>query len=458
MVNRLFRAILNSSVIMSWTSLISRLGMAAIVLPFIVVNLSETDISLWFFILILSRFKDLFDFGYLDNIARKASYYKGEKEGGKIKHLYFFSLDVYKKNSMYCFFALLFLAVLGLYLKSMLPADRIIEMSILVVLIAISNSIFIFGNRYVSILFGLDYISQIKSWDTLFTLLNIISLISVMLYSPALWAIVIINSFWTILTVIRNRYFCNKIVRELSGHAIVTCNSGFQSIKLNSKKDYFASLLSMGYIQLFNYLVSVFLPVGISNAYLLLDNIMEQIKNISRIPFYVNRPKMARDFKSTGVLNYTDVRRYMLSSSATLAIGVFLFAILGPFLLLAIGSKVVFDLYIWITLAIFASIERLSAMHNQLYVIVTDEVIVHKLLARTMMFVTVIIFIFYFLNFKYFIYPLSFAISYLVVFYPPLVKYNLCFFKISFLKFEVFNLLTCTFLVFSLFLLFFWLG
>ncbi|EPO2911937.1 hypothetical protein ACT7TL_003511, partial [Vibrio cholerae] len=276
--------------------------MAIIVLPYIVVRFNAEEISVWLFILIINRLRDIFDFGYLDNISREVSYSKGQRLTSGLKLVIDFSNFIYARNSMLCFIFLLLSITAGFYFKGHFEYFDCFDSVFIILVVVVSNSIYVYGNKYIAILFGLDYISMIRSWDTLFTLMNIGTILLGIIVFPSLITIITINSAWVVIAVLRNRYMASKVIfYECPNKEPLNEVNAFNAdkIKKNANRDFFSSLLTSGYAQGFNYFISIFLPLSFSNTYLLLDNIVEQIKNLSRVPFYVNRPKMAAQYKKT---------------------------------------------------------------------------------------------------------------------------------------------------------------
>ncbi|EGR5064132.1 hypothetical protein C1E47_19320, partial [Vibrio cholerae] len=183
--------------------------------------------------------------------------------------------------------------------------------------------------------------------------------------------------------------------------------------------------------------------LSFSNTYLLLDNIVEQIKNLSRVPFYVNRPKMAAQYKKTGFLDIILIRKYIMFSTLTLCLSLFLFSIFAPYVLDLIDSKVEFDSTIWLVICTYAMIERLGAMHNQIYVIMNNKVIAHKYLPITVLISTVILSFFLYFNISPSFYVLAFSLSYLFTFYVPISQLNIREFSVKRLYFEAYNYILC---------------
>lgn len=446
MICRLLNKLASSSILMTWASLIARMGMAIIVLPYIVVRFNAEEISVWLFILIINRLRDIFDFGYLDNISREVSYSKGQRLTSGLKLVIDFSNFIYARNSTLCFIFLLLSITAGFYFKGHFEYFDCFDSVFIILVVVVSNSIYVYGNKYIAILFGLDYISMIRSWDTLFTLMNIGTILLGIIVFPSLITIITINSAWVVIAVLRNRYMASKVIfYECPNKEPLNEVNAFNAdkIKKNANRDFFSSLLTSGYAQGFNYFISIFLPLSFSNTYLLLDNIVEQIKNLSRVPFYVNRPKMAAQYKKTGFLDIILIRKYIMFSTLTLCLSLFLFSIFAPYVLDLIDSKVEFDSTIWLVICTYAMIERLGAMHNQIYVIMNNKVIAHKYLPITVLISTVILSFFLFFNISPSFYVLAFSLSYLFTFYLPISQLNIREFSVKRLYFEAYNYILC---------------
>ncbi|HFG1996631.1 TPA: hypothetical protein ACGF51_003636, partial [Vibrio cholerae] len=127
----------------------------------------------------------------------------------------------------------------------------------------------------------------------------------------------------------------------------------------------------------------------------------------------------------------------------TLCLSVFLFSIFAPYVLDLIDSKVEFDSTIWLVICTYAMIERLGAMHNQIYVIMNNKVIAHKYLPITVLISTVILSFFLFFNISPSFYVLAFSLSYLFTFYLPISQLNIREFSVKRLYFEAYNYILC---------------
>lgn len=413
--------------------MLSRLSLAAFVFPIVLLVLDHDSISIWLFLLILNRIRDLFDFGYIDNFSRNYSYLSGVSASGKIKSLLKYSNSVYVKSSIICFLMLNLIGFLGLYVKGFdFYQYRSYYFSVMAV--SVSGALFIYGNRYVSFLFGLDKIQEIKRWDTVFTIMNICSLLIAIYKSPSVFMLTVTNSIWVALTVMRNFFLFRRYTREIN--KVVEEKIEHGGIKRNARREFIASLFSLGYNQTFNLSISLFLPISISNVYLFLDNVVEQIKNLSRVPFYVKRPRIARVIRRDGFVDCNEISRYVFQSHLVLFLGLISFFILGDYILGMIKSSILIDKKIWLSLSIYAAVERFSSIHNQLNIILSDAVKTHFYLMITCIVSMISTLVFLALDVNYYFYPLTFVIGHVIYYSWHVAKSNYALMGVTFMDFE----------------------
>lgn len=406
----MIKAIFRSAMLMTWTSLLSRLVLSMLVLALVLNVLSPEELSVWFFFIIIARLRDIFDFGYLDNVARTYSYMLVDKDkAAKVTKVYSFARKKYTLFSWLCFISSLIIGGLGLYLKDFNPLVQV-EYYFCLFLLSISNAVFIYGNLYVSYLFGKNRISILKGWDTFFNILNTISFFAVYYFSPSILNFLIVNSVWVILIVIRNYWLVGYKYRRLIVDEFEE-DVGLLLMSKNSRKEFFSGLYSMGLIQGLNFYISTQLNISLSNRYLLLDNIIEQIKNLARVPFYVKRPSFAASSRGGGI-DLREVKNAMLFSQVVLIIGCIFFYCLADLILSFVGSNVMFDGLLWGALFSAALLERYTAMHNQLFIIVNNVIKSHIFYFVTLIVFSTFMLVFYFNQVSYYFYPLALLLSY----------------------------------------------
>jgi hypothetical protein len=439
----------NSATLMTWASLFSRMGMVVFILPLILIEFDELEISIWFLFIILTRIRDIFDFGLLDNIARTYSYaYKNDAvedgsglEYQKIYKIKDFSKNIYKKATLLCLISLSIIGFSVLIYKVGIHQEAFVYWISLALLI-LSSSFFIYGNQYVAIFVGLNQIALVKYWDTIFSTLNIISLILVLLVHPSFMLVIIVNSLWIVLTVIRNILLfrildkvCNIPPTPATFNDKLSRNDANLIIS-NAKKEFFSSIFSVGFIQLVNLIISAKFPINLSNQYLLFDNLMEQIKNVSRAPFYTKRPSIAMAISKNKYITKDVVYFPILFSHLTFTLGVVFMLLFGTLLLELINSNIPFDPTLWCVIGCAGFIERFTAMHNQLYVIINNKILTHIYMPITAIISTLIIGLFYWVD-NVMLFPIAISIGYLIYFSWRVSKDNYNYFKQSAVSFEL---------------------
>jgi len=448
-MNILFK-IKNSATLMTWASLFSRMGMVIFILPLILIEFNELEISIWFLFIILTRVRDIFDFGLLDNVARTYSYtYKSEGEQcvgkvnvahQKIYQIKEFSNRIYTKATLLCLISLSVIGF-GILIYKVGLHQEVIYYWVSLALLVLSSSIFIYGNQYVAIFVGLNQIALIKYWDTIFSALNIISLIIILLIQPSFLLVVITNALWVVLTVTRNALLfrrINKICNISSQDSVLHDKLSHDDKRLiitNAKKEFFSSIFSVGFIQSINLIISAKFSITISNQYLLFDNLMEQIKNVARAPFYTKRPSFAMMVSKNNNLTKDTVFLPILLSHATFTLGVIFILLFGATFLQFIDSTIFFEPILWTVIGVAGFVERFTAIHNQLFVIINNKIVTHIYMPITAITSILIIFLFSWVD-NVLLFPVSISIGYLSYFSWRVSKDNYKYFQHNILSFE----------------------
>jgi len=376
----------NSALMMTWLSFVTRSGIVIFVLPLILVQLNPVEISIWFIVVILNRIRDVFDMGFVDNFSREISYSLGNSNVKVLKEVVNYASRVYL---ILCFASGMSLLLIGLSILLMKYGAGFIdfEKALTLIVVSVSSAAHIYGNRYVSFLYGSGKIADMKFWDSIFNFANILALIAFLLVLPSVVAVVVVNSIFILSIVLRNSLFYRSALNDIG-------SKGFQKIEKksnldvkkrilkNSLRELYSSIFGVGLVQLANIIITVKFPVSVSNQYMLIDSLVEQLKGVARAPFYTARPKMAMYLESQigAVKNLAYFSRPMMYSHMVFAIGFMFLLFFGDVLLIFIGSKIEFSMLFCIAIGLAGLAERYSGMHNQLFVIASKKIVSHMLM------------------------------------------------------------------------------
>ncbi len=129
------------------------------------------------------------------------------------------------------------------------------------------------------------------------------------------------------------------------------------------------ALLSAGVVQVTGIVYAQLAPPSQSASYLLALRLIDTIRVFSNVPFYTRLPQLAKLYASQDVPTSISVAKTgMLATNWIIVIGVVTVAVAGQPLLGLIASQTPFVAeLVWLLLGVALLVERIGAMHLQLY-------------------------------------------------------------------------------------------
>ncbi|SFW56581.1 hypothetical protein [Cellulophaga fucicola] len=387
----------NSPTITTWASLVVLSANTIFVLPLVLTKFSLAEANIWFVFMTIFRFKDIFDFGLKNNVSRLYSYAcGGVKDISSIGNIesqetsnepnFLLIASIYNKSVKYYsivfILAILVLGIIGtISLYGLIGAREDNWIAWLILLLG--SCIFLFGNLFTSYLIGINKVALLKRWDTFFGLLTSFSIILVMLTVPSLLNIIIIMNFWVIINVLRNYYLVKKTKNSFlidydkfnKKHYLDVSKSIIEP----SWRTFVAGLAGTGTKYGLNLIIANLVSAEISASYLLADRLLDQLKEVSRAPFYSNIPRFSKLRAQNKIfLLVKEVKQAMLFSYGVNFIGIVGLLFFGNYLISLIGSNVTFvSNMMLVCMGFYLFIERFTAMHLQLYTFMKNRVIGH---------------------------------------------------------------------------------
>ena len=249
------------------------------------------------------------------------------------------------------------------------------------VIVLFTSGIGFYCKSYLAFLEGLFKIAVVRRVETLTSLGSILCSILVLIYSPTLLHLVIVNQFWVVVVALRDWYLCRtvdgKIYQEVSKKTAFA-REDLMQIWQPAWRSGISGFMSVG---LTNITGIIYAQTGNSVAvasYLVAFRFIDQIKTVSMAPLYSKIPLLAR-LRVQGNLSelVKIVKRSMLMSHFVYICGFIIVGVFSNSILKLIHSNIPFvsqDLWILIGFAFF--IHRYGAMHIQVYVS-TNHVISH---------------------------------------------------------------------------------
>jgi len=450
-----WRTVVESPTLMTWLSFLVRSGTVVFVMPLVLLHFSDLEVALWLIFGVLIRVRDVLDFGMLNNVSRLVAYansgsksigdlsFGDNKEGGNIGLVC--SIDMAAGflyiRTISISFALLLLMGGGVVWRTLAPVDGAPYLDYWLALFVhlLGCVSYLWGNRYVAFLTGTNKIALLKRWDALFGAASIITLIVFILAGSSFFWFILATNFWIVLTVARN-WFLWKVRVNWDRTDGVDAEIVEKIVSL-SKRDFLGALFGVGFLQIINIAIASFFPIAIVNSYLVLDRLIEQIKGVSRAPFYTKMPIFAK-YVTRGDRNLLEgvAKRGLLLSYAVCCLGILFVYVFGSAILSVIGVESVdVDTNLWLLMGAAALVDRYAAMHNQLYLVIYNKVLTHITLFVTMLLTILIITILYSRIGIYSV-PLAYILAplFFYAWYLPYKNYSyLC---VGFFKFEANNL------------------
>lgn len=393
-IKNLISYLYNSPVFTSWGNVLAKTGNVVLVLPLILTTFNTLEIKLWFVFQLLFSLKDILDFGLTGNFSRSYAYAYGGAESLKkrvtnsnnkpnislLSSIHYVSRIIYIKVALICFVLFLILGTLGVY-STINEFSNSSSNWISWCIICLTTPIVLYGNLYISFLNGINKVAIVKRWDTLFSLLLILSSILILVLQPSILALVTVTYFWQLATMIRNYYLSRKYIFSYKMNSTKPDDANIITNEIYplAIKDFIGGISGFGFQKILDLFLVNITSTEIITPYLFANRLMEQLKYLSGVPFFAKIPYFATDFSKLISTKYRqNIKNGMLFSYLTLIMGVIILGIYNTQLIALIKSNVLFvSASLWVAMSVFAIIERYTAMHSQQYTISENKIISH---------------------------------------------------------------------------------
>lgn len=401
MLRRTARAAWSSPTVMTWGSLMIRMGGLALLLPLVLTRLDTKQVLVWQMLSTITMMVNWTDFGFSPTFSRIIAFARG---GGTLRDLYAAQpgkakwpvsdeeattpLDIGAvlgtQRSIYrrlivCAMLVALVFGTGVLWKPVLALAHPSDGWLAWAFTAVAALLTLANGANVSVLTGFDRIATARRVEAACGVLQLGSTSMVTLAGGGLVAIVACYSFWLIPMMLANRHNVTQLGLDLSAATRRGLNRGiFQAVWPAAWRSGIGILMSTGIIQASGLIYAQIATAQAATAYLLALRIFTAISQISQAPFYSRLPAMAH---ARGKQNFAEVaslaKRGMAMAHWTFVAGVLMVTIVAPWALQLIGSSVhwpPYSLAALLGVAFFA--ERYGAMHMQLYSL-TNHIIWH---------------------------------------------------------------------------------
>ncbi len=392
LVNRLW----NSPTFNTWLSYSTRTLSLFVVLPLVLKNFSNGEVSLWYLFATIIGLQGLADMGFKTTFIRFISYAMGgateigkdhvatagkhEANWSLVARIFAMMRTIYKRLTL-IFFLLLLTAGSWSMMRPITLVENRQEAWIAWGVIVVISSLKFYGTIYANYLEGLNKIALVRRWEALTSIGSIISSILALIFFKSLLSLIIANQFWILINFYRDYRLSMHAEEGAFGKLDLNIpfeKSFFQSIWHPAWRSGLSGLMSNGLASITSIIYAQMGSAASLAAYLLALRLLAQIREVSMAPFYSKIPMFSRLRAQRDLLSLiANARRSMMMSNIVFVVGCIVIGFFGPTLLHMIGSKVPFvsiDLWILLTVAYF--IHRYGAMHIQLYS-TTNHIISH---------------------------------------------------------------------------------
>ena len=452
-IKKYLEKILASSTIATLLSYASKSVNFVVVLPLLLKNFKSNDIALWYLFSNILTIQLILDSGFSSTFIRILSYGTiGNRDLSKktsfeevrelkwdsdfIKTTIYIMKSLYKKIAF--IFVLLFI-MLGFWAFK-LPISKTSNPTfgwIILGCVAFSLPILVFGSVYSNILQGINKITTLRLWETLFNLLSSITSILILIIFPNVYCLILAILFWALISIYRNKLLINNVPNIKDGNLDLSIADSIKKTSINnSLKSGIGVLFSQGITYISSFFYANYLESSLLASYLIAINLILNIKNFSQAPFYSKIPYFAT-LTASGNLSklITLAKKAMQQVYLIFFVFSIMIWLLGFYYSSYLGTNSHFpSLTLWILLSFGFFIERYGAMHIQLYS-TTNHILwhIHNGVSGT---ITIIVMIIIFNYIPVYSYPLGLIIGNITFYcwYGPLHSYR--FLKSNFWDFE----------------------
>lgn len=392
---------LNSPTITTWLSYSTKALSLFGILPLVLKQFSDVDVVLWYLFSTIIVMQNLADFGFRQTFSRLISYaYNGVKSLSNINGIS--SNDrridddgpnvdllnrivacmqyIYKPLTAIVFLMMITLGTWFMY-KPIEDSSNVNQSWISWIILVLASSIAFYGKLYLNFLEGLFKIALVRRVEVLTSLGAIGCSILVLIYTPTLLNLIIVNQVWLLIATFRDYYLCRKVEDGLYlkvSKPLTFDKEIFSVIWQPAWRSGISGLMSIGLTNVTGLIYAQIGSTASVASYLLALRIITQIRDVSMAPFYSKLPLMAMLRAKNDLETLIKVvKKGMFLSNSVFIFGVIFVGLFSDYLLKLIHSDVKFvNQEMWLLLSLAFLAHRFGAMHMQVY-LSTNHVISH---------------------------------------------------------------------------------
>ncbi|GIV35580.1 MAG: hypothetical protein KatS3mg031_3115 [Chitinophagales bacterium] len=388
-LKKVFYRLFHSPTFTTWGNFLVKLGGWAFLLPLILHESPEEEVSIWMTFQTMIDFLLIFDLGLMQSFSRAFSYaFAGVRRLDVDKHGKLLPAEHGAVNwdlmgkiygvsrRIYMFLAIAAVVLVLLYsafvfypeLKGLESFDAYrYEMLWALLFLILGGGARLFGNLYISTLTGTNHIALLNRWEILFGSLGLLSAIITYLLTRNIYWVIVVQCTWYVLTVVRNAFLVRSKLPHLK---IMPFDKNIFNVVWQAVwRSGIGLLAGTGLVRASALMLVKFVPLAQAGAYQLAVKLIGTISDFSRAPFYSRLPEMTilyarNQWRELTQIAYRGIWMSLLVfASATVAVG-----FLHEWVLQLLQSEAGFvSNTVWFLLVLAYGIERYGAMHLQLY-------------------------------------------------------------------------------------------
>ena len=399
MIVKLIRRLWHSPTFTSWGSIGVQIASLTLVLPLILRGFETAEIAVWYLFSTLLGLQMYFELGFSPTFQRMHAFAMGgsskqqlatvgqqptKKERGQPN---WETIEAIYSTTRIIFFrvggvSLILLALIGsasLYIPISACSDPSQAWAAWAVM-ACTTPFLVFGKAFRCYSIGTNHVALQQRWVILFGIIKTISNCAVLSLGGGILALVVSQQFWGVVNVIRDRYLARSLfdgrAKRFSDRGIDT--DVFAAVWPAAWRSGTGVILSRGTLTASSLLIAQIADAPIVATYLLGINLINKVNRFALAPFYSKLPVLAKHRAANNIEKLTQLsQRGMIISYATFLSGFFVLGILGSRMTQWIGSNADFPTaQFWILIGAAFLLERIGAMHLQLYS-TTNKIIWH---------------------------------------------------------------------------------
>lgn len=398
-----FRKLWDSPMFMTWLNIGSRMVSLLVVLPMVLRRFDPADISLYYLFASIISLQLMCGSGFVPTLARFVTFVlAGARLEDLVKNRLGRSVGLLGNRALAPETLAVLLATMrrtfAWVVAISTPLAAVIGTLLLVkpvgqspdataawgawIVVIVATPFVLLSNRYSAFLQGANRIALDQRWSALFVIFGAVSGVSVMLAGGGLFALILANQLWQVAGFFRLRWLSAKILRDLAPALPKAKPSRecFSAVWPAAWRSLVGVLAINGVTSALGLMFAQFLAPKPLAELLLGVRIITLIAEISRAPFYSRIPRF-NALRAEGRIN--ELASLAMRSMRIAYLAFVVMALLAPVVasvaLPLIGSQIDFPSSgFWFWLAGAHLIERMGAMHVQLYS-TTNHIVWHWL-------------------------------------------------------------------------------